>query len=224
MDGARLDLVWLPLGAGRHCVRLNGKVYERVLATAQRRTACELFHAALLVHLDGTTTVVEVAPVWDSPEGRGDHGAVVTGPVGLRVLGRWDAFRYEVRCWPGGVVPDLEYAVGGPQPLTTDAFVCARLIDLAPTVPPLTWGRDELGLGEMWNSNSAVALLLTAVGLDAGALAPPRGGRAPGWDAGVALGQARRAPDRPQPLARTVPQWDRGRYAPPSTDGPLRRE
>lgn len=190
MTETRLDLVWLPLGAGGHCVRLNGKVYERVVAAAQRRTACELFHAALLVHLPGPTTVVEVAPVWDSPDGRPDHGAVVTGPVGLRVLGRWRTFRYEVRSWPGGVVPDLPYAVGGPVPLTHDEFTCRRLLDLVPTVPALTWGRDELGLGEMWNSNSVVAWLLAETGLDTDDLAPPGGGRAPGWAAGLALAHA----------------------------------
>jgi hypothetical protein len=187
VTGARLELVWLPLGAGGHCVRLNGRVYERMVAAAQRRAACDLFHAALLVHLPDATTVVEVAPVWDSPDGRPDHGAVVTGPVGLRVLGHWNAFRYEVRCWPGGVVPDLPHAVGGPQVLSRDDFQCRRLLDLAPTVPALTWGRDELGLGEMWNSNSVIAWLLAGVGVATDDLAPPDGGRAPGWDAGLAL-------------------------------------
>ena len=103
----------------------------------------DLFHAALLVHLPEGTTVVEVAPVWDSPEGRTDHGAVVSGPVGLRTLGRWDLFRYEVRCWRGGIVPDLADAVGGPVTLTRDEFLCRWMLDLTPAVPALTWGRDE---------------------------------------------------------------------------------
>jgi hypothetical protein len=32
------DLYWLPLGAGGHSVRLNGRAYEAVVAASQRRT------------------------------------------------------------------------------------------------------------------------------------------------------------------------------------------
>ena len=32
MDEGRVDLYWLPLGAGGHCVRANGRVYEAVAA------------------------------------------------------------------------------------------------------------------------------------------------------------------------------------------------
>jgi hypothetical protein len=200
MERTGIDLYWLPLGAGGRCVRLNGQVYERVMAAMQRRTVCELYHAALLVHLPEGTTVVEVAPVWDSPDGRSDHGAVVSGPVGLRALGRWDLFRYELRCWRDGVVPDLADAVGEPQTLTTDEQVCRRLLDLAPDVPALTWGRDELGLGDMWNSNSVVAWLLAEAGLEVDQVAPPHDGRAPGWTAGSALSRrASAAVRRPRP-------------------------
>jgi hypothetical protein len=54
-------------------------------------------------------------------------------------------------------------------------------------VPTPVWGRDELGAGEMWNSNSVVSWVLTTVGLLEPAGAPPHGGRAPGWDAGVVV-------------------------------------
>ena len=37
----------------------------------------------------------------------------------------------------------------------------------------------------MWNSNSVIAWLLVRCGLDLGAIQPPLGGRAPGWNAGV---------------------------------------
>ena len=47
------------------------------------------------------------------------------------------------------------------------------------------WGRDELGSGEMWNSNSVIAWLLARVEVDVQAISPPHGGRAPGWRAGV---------------------------------------
>ena len=51
-------------------------------------------------------------------------------------------------------------------------------------------GRDALGLGELWNSNSVGAWLRLVSGhAPAG---PPDGGRAPGWDAGLVI--ARRDP------------------------------
>jgi hypothetical protein len=52
-------------------------------------------------------------------------------------------------------------------------------------VPLLVWGRDELKVGEMWNSNSIIAWLIEHTGLDAASIKPPAGGRAPGWRAGV---------------------------------------
>ena len=45
---AAVDLYWLPLGAGRHFVRLNGRVYEAFAARLQRRPACDLYHSALI--------------------------------------------------------------------------------------------------------------------------------------------------------------------------------
>jgi hypothetical protein len=39
----------------------------------------------------------------------------------------------------------------------------------------------------MWNSNSAIAWLITRAGLDAEAIQPPTGGRAPGWNAGLVV-------------------------------------
>ena len=56
--------------------------------------------------------------------------------------------------------------------------------------PPLTWGRDELGTGEMWNSNSLVAWVLARPRAQPmHDIEPPGGGRAPGWDAGLVLAQ-----------------------------------
>ena len=54
-------------------------------------------------------------------------------------------------------------------------------------MPTPVWGRDELGTGDMWNSNSVVSWLLTTCGLDVESIRPPAGGRAPGWTAGVVL-------------------------------------
>ena len=46
-----VDLYWLPLGAGGHSVRLNGRVYEAVAARLERRPPCDLYHSALEVHV-----------------------------------------------------------------------------------------------------------------------------------------------------------------------------
>jgi hypothetical protein len=111
--------------------------------------------------------------------------------VGSRLLGLSSWFRYEVRCWPDGAIPDAAFAVGGPVDVPTDWLRCERLLQLVPAVPTPVWGRDELGMGEMWNSNSIVAWLLAASGHHVAALRPPGDGRAPGWDAGKRLAPTR---------------------------------
>jgi hypothetical protein len=184
-SGSGVDLYWLPLGAGGHSVRLNGRVYERVAAWLQRRKPLDLYHAALRVELPEGGFVIEQAPVRD---GRGaERGVVAEGAVGSRRAARLRIFRYEVRCWRGGVIPDASEAVASPRRLTSDPHVARRLIELVPVAPTAVWGRDELGAGEMWNSNSLVAWLLARAGLPASAMQPPGGGRAPGWRAGVVV-------------------------------------
>jgi hypothetical protein len=111
------------------------------------------------------------------------------GAVGSRVLGRSALFRYEVRCWLDGRIPDRAYAVDGPVEVETDAARVAELLRLVPRVPPTVWGRDELRTGEMWNSNSVVSWLLVASGHHVDDVTPPRGGRAPGWTAGRIVGE-----------------------------------
>ncbi len=39
----------------------------------------------------------------------------------------------------------------------------------------------------MWNSNSVTSWILRSGGVDTTLLAPPNGGRAPGWDAGLVV-------------------------------------
>jgi hypothetical protein len=180
-----IDLYWLPLGAGGHCVSWNGRVYEALVARRERRARRSLFHAALEVRDDSARYVIEMGPVWNVTAD--DRGVVCEGPVGARWLGRWRWFRYEVRCWRDGCIPDADEAVGGPQPLSSDVGRSTQLLQLLPQVPDLTWGRDDQGLGEMWNSNSLVGWLLSSTGHDMREIVPPRGGRAPGWGAGLAL-------------------------------------
>jgi hypothetical protein len=184
-QAAGVDLYWLPLGAGGHSVRLNGRVFEAVVARVERRPACDLYHSALEVHVPEGRFVIEQAPV---PDGNGaERGVVVEGAVGHRWAGRFRIFRYEVRCWRDGAIPDLDEAVGGPRRLSDDPRVAQRLLDLVPSLPTPVWGRDELGAGEMWNSNSIVSWLLARSGIDVEEIPPPPGGRAPGWEAGVAV-------------------------------------
>ena len=108
------------------------------------------------------------------------------GPVGLREAGRLRLFRYEVRCWRNGRIPDVAEAVDSPRRLSTAGAVAHRLLRLASGVPTPVWGRDELRTGDMWNSNSVVSWLVTRAGLDPDDIPLPAGGRAPGWDAGIA--------------------------------------
>ena len=179
-----IDLYWLPLGAGGRSVRWNGRVLEAVASRRDGRAAEELFHSALEVRDRGRRFVIEMAPVW--AVGEVDRGVVCEGPVGMKWLGRSRYFRYEVRCWRDGRIPDVDEAAAAPLRMSTD-HRAARLIELISSVPPLTWGRDELGAGDMWNSNSLTSWLLARTGHDLTRIGPPAGGRAPGWSTGLVL-------------------------------------
>jgi hypothetical protein len=180
---AAVDLYWLPLGAGGHSVRLNGRVYETVSARLQRRPACDLYHSALQVEVPGARYVIEQAPVRDR-SGK-NRGVVAEGAVGSKWAGRFRIFRYEIRAWRGGSIPDVAEAVESPRRLTTDEGCARRVLGMVAQVPTPVWGRDELGTGEMWNSNSVIAWVIARSGIDAASVQPPLGGRAPGWQAGL---------------------------------------
>ena len=59
------DLFWLPLGAGGHSVRLNGRIFETVAATLAGRARRDLYHSALIVHVPEGRFVIEQTPVPD---------------------------------------------------------------------------------------------------------------------------------------------------------------
>jgi hypothetical protein len=178
-----VDLYWLPLGAGGQSVRFNGRVFEAVSARLARRRPCALYHSALVARVLEGSFVIEMAPVGRGPGAL--RGVVAEGAVGSRWAGGLRIFRYEVRCWRGGVIPDVGEAVDSPQRLTDDVAVARRVLDLTARVPTPVWGRDELGAGEMWNSNSVSAWLIARSRLPAASIHAPQGGRAPGWDAGL---------------------------------------
>jgi len=188
-----VDLYWLPLGAGGHSVRLNGRVFEAVAARLARRPPCDLYHSGLVVRVPDGRFVIEQAPVRD--KNGLERGVIAEGAVGSRWAGRFRIFRYEVRCWRDGVIPDIGEAVESPQRLTDDPSLAQHFLDLVPTVPSLVWGRDESRTGEMWNSNSLTSWLIARSGLHVESVHPPAGGRAPGWQAGLVVAR------RQQPMA-----------------------
>ncbi len=194
MSGSRfingVDLYWLPLGAGGHFVRLNGRVFEAVMSRLERRPACDLYHSALEVRVPEGRFVIEQTPVPDNNGAR--RGVAAGGSVGAHWARRFRVFRYEVRRWRDGVIPDVGEAVDSPRRLTDDPECARRLLDLVPALPTPVWGRDELAAGEMWNSNSVIAWLLASSGLSPESIQPPAGGRAPGWNAGVVVARRQR--------------------------------
>jgi hypothetical protein len=165
-------------------VRLNVRVFEWFAARLEHRDRCDLYHSALEVHVPEGRFVIEQAPAWSEHR---ERGVVAEGAVGTRAAGRFRLFRYEVRCWRDGVIPDVAEAVDSPRRLSDDHDRARRLLELVPQVPAPVWGRDELRTGEMWNSNSLISWLIARSGLDVESVDPPRGGRAPGWRAGIEL-------------------------------------
>ena len=160
-------------------------MFEAAAARAARRPARDLYHSALEVRVAAARFVIEQAPVCDA---RGEQrGVVAEGPVGTRRAGRFRIFRYEIRRWRDGRIPDVADAVGSPRRLTDDEARVQRVLDLVPQVPTPVWGRDELNTGDMWNSNSVIAWLIARSGIDTEAVHPPPNGRAPGWHAGLVV-------------------------------------
>jgi hypothetical protein len=155
----------------------------------ERRHPLDLYHSALAVHVPEGRFTIESAPVPDA--NAQERGVVAGGPVGSRWAGHLRIFRYEIRCWRDGVIPDLGEAVDSPQRLTEDEASARRLLALAPHVPTPVWGRNERQAGEMWNSNSIISWLLVRSGLDEESVHMPSGGRAPGWDAGLVVARRR---------------------------------
>ena len=148
-------------------------------------------NSALEVRVAGARFTIEQTPVSDA---RGEErGVVAGGSVGTRRAGRLRIFRYEIRRWRDGRIPDIDEAVGGPRRLTDDEARAQRVLDLVPLVPTPVWGRDELNTGGMWNSNSVIAWLIARSRIDTESIRPPTGGRAPGWQAGLVVARRQEA-------------------------------
>jgi hypothetical protein len=184
-----IDLYWIPLGAGgAGFVRFNGRVSEAIKARLEARPPLDLYHTALEVRVPEGRFIIENA--WPSPDADiTARGVVAEGPVGSRRIARFRPFRYEVRRWRDGVIPDVGEAVASPFLVSDDPGRVRCVLDLVESVPAPIWGRDQLGTGEMWNSNSVISWLLARSGLPTDTIQPPAGGRAPGWVAGIVTAQ-----------------------------------
>ena len=180
-----MDLYWIPLGAGAHVVKASGVLFEAISALRHHRRRCTLYHSALVIHVPEGRVVVEQAPV---PDLHGERrGVVAEGSVGVRWAGRFRIARYEIRRWQGGTIPDIADAVASPVRISADLAVARQVLDVLPSIPTPVWGRDESGTGEMWNSNSVIAWALARGGAIIDTLRFPTNGRAPGWNAGLAV-------------------------------------
>jgi len=143
-----------------------------------------LLHSALKLGTgEGETITVELTPEFIG----GPAPPVVTGPVGIGWAGRFRLFRYQLRCLEVEALPDEDWAVAEPILLSREPGAARRILELAPSIPRYTWGRRVAGTGEMWTSDSVISWLLVRAGIDPGPAAPPAGGRAPGWFAGIAI-------------------------------------
>ena len=100
-----VDLYWIPLGAGQHVARLSGRLFEAISARVQHRRPCDLYHSALVIVAPEGRFVIEQTPISDDHGAR--RGVVVEGAVGSKLAGRLRLFRYEIRRWRDGVIPDI---------------------------------------------------------------------------------------------------------------------
>jgi hypothetical protein len=70
--------------------------------------------------------VIEQTPI---PDSNGEErGVVAEGAVGSRWAGRFRNFRYELRRWRDGVIPDVAEAVESPRRLSDDPEQARRLL------------------------------------------------------------------------------------------------
>ena len=86
---------------------------KALAARLQRRPTFDLYHSALQVEVPEGTFVIEQAPVHDW-SGK-DRGVVAEGAVGAQWAGRFRIFRYEIRRWSDGRIPDVDEAVDSPR-------------------------------------------------------------------------------------------------------------
>ena len=130
--------------------QFGAHLLEPCCAPLDHRRPLDLYHSALEVTVPEGRFVIE--DLWPIPKATGaSRGVTVAGPVWNRHLGRFRAFRYEVRRWYEGTIADADEAVESPRRLSDDEDQARRVLAMTVHVPAFVWGRDELGIGEMWN-------------------------------------------------------------------------
>jgi len=181
MVESKVELFWLPVGAGTHFQRASLIAYDWLLAHIARRPRAAFVHAALKVRLEGRTHTLELMPV---PR-RQETAPLITGPVGLRIAGRLRMFRYQLLCQEASTLPDERWAIESPNVIGRGAAFAETILSIAAQVPAHTWGRRVAGTTEMWTSDSAISWLLCRAGVDIREINPPSQTQAPGWAAGI---------------------------------------
>ncbi|NUQ55671.1 MAG: hypothetical protein HUU14_07290 [Dehalococcoidia bacterium] len=184
MQDCFLDLYWLPVAAGKLSPprKWSLAAWEAIDAALHRRARGALYHCALKARTEtGETYTIELTPHFAG----GPVAPAMTGSVGFRLAGRSRFFRYQLLCMQAESLPDEEWAVTDPVRLPADGEAVRRVLAVAPSAPPHTWGRRVRGTHEMWTSNSTISWLLLRSGVDAKQIDVPVGGRAPGWSAGI---------------------------------------
>ena len=180
-----VDLYWIPLGAGGRLVRFNGRCSRRsppLAGTGHDATSTTRSSSS-------RSTATATRSSWRRrPTAIGSAGGWWRrGPSGAAISAGCPCSATRSVSWRGGTIGDLGEAVGGPRRLSRDPGLARRLLDLVPAVPAARLGADKLHTGEMWNSNSVIAWLIAGAGVATELVAPPAHGRAPGWQAGLAV-------------------------------------
>jgi hypothetical protein len=184
-----IDLCWLPLGAGGHSVRLNGRIFEWVAARIEHRDRCDLYHSALEVRARQGRFVIEQAPAWS--EG-GERGVVAVGSVGTRAAGRFRLFRYEIRRWRDGLSRTSPRRSKARVGSVTTPTVLGGYSSLCPRCRRRSGSRRTPHRRDV-DSNSLISWLIARSGLEVDSVARPTGGRAPGWRAGIVVAHREQA-------------------------------
>ena len=172
IEASGIDLYWLPLGAGGHSVRLNGLVFEAI--------------AARLAAPGPPTSTTRRSRSTCRRDGRDRAGAGVgrerrpgrrrRGSVGTRAAGRFRLFRYEVRRWRDGVIPDLAEAVESPRRLSDDRDLRAAVARARAGVADASLGSRRAAHGRDVELELAHLLAVVRSGLDVDSIRLPRAG------------------------------------------------
>ena len=211
VTAAAVELYWIPLGAGGHCVRFNGRIFEAL--DAARRAP-----SALRPLPRGARRPARRPALHDRARRRRRtptrRAAASSAPAPSAAATSAGCACFATRFAAGEAdrSPTWTTRSAGRCRLTTDPGVARRLLDLVAAVPRPVWGRDELDAGEMWNSNSVIAWLVATAGLPADELEPAAAGQGAGLE-GRSRGRAPlKAPEgcgpgcrRRSPRARRLP-------------------